>query len=101
MGTALRKRNYYITIRMSSYEAVYNIIPSLASLILEFTWGLDLWDYQNQINEGTLSEDFESSLGSIPTSDDEFPSSPLSKFTPSTDFTTMSYLNRYHTVLLS
>ena len=84
---------------MSSYEAVYNIIPSLASLILEFTWGLDLWDYQNQINEGTLSEDFESSLGSIPTSDDEFPSSPLS-FTPSTDFTT-ELSQPYHTVLLS
>ena len=86
--------SYHTTIRMSPYEAVYNKKPSFGLAhfgVPHEHWNQinteqDLSDYQNEINENTVSEENESSTDSIPTSDNEFPPSPPSKFPPSTDF---------------
>ena len=79
---------------MSPYEAVYNkrLSFSLAHFgaphehLNQINTEQDLSDYQNEIKDSRISEYNESSTDGIPTSDNEFPSSPLSKFLPSTDF---------------
>ena len=86
--------SYHTTIRMSPYETLYNKKLSLGLAhfgVPHEHWNQinteqDLSDYQNEINENTICEDSEISTDSIPTSYNEFLSSPLSKFPPSTDF---------------
>ena len=99
--------SYQTTTWMSPYEAVDN---KKTYFLAHFGVPYEHWnqidtkqylsDHQNEINENTISEEYESSVQRTRSSDNEFSSSPLSSHLRQI-FTTMRYLNRYHTVLLS